>query len=200
VRAYLEQTWNAIASTFPYENAQSHPWVRVWRERFKALGISPKEFPSSIEALLRRALKRGQPPFINPLVDLYNAISLAYVVPVGGFDIEELVDEHLELRLTREQDSYLALDAQEPVSVPPGEVAYTNRSTVLTRHFVWRQAKIGLIQPTTMHVILVSEILPGVGDSIAQEVKNALATRIQQCFHAQPETAILQADCPVLVC
>src|SRR6185312_12229288 len=64
----------AVAEGGAYGNAQSHPRVRPWRERFTAMGVSGKQFPSSVEALLRRALKGGEPFSINPLVDFYNAI------------------------------------------------------------------------------------------------------------------------------
>jgi DNA/RNA-binding domain of Phe-tRNA-synthetase-like protein len=40
------------------------------------MGVSGRKFPSSIEALLRRAFKGGEPLRINPLVDFYNAVSL----------------------------------------------------------------------------------------------------------------------------
>ena len=88
-----------------YGNAQSHPRVRAWRERFRATGVSSKEFPSSIEAMLRRAFKGGEPFVVNPLVDFYNAVSLRHVVPAGGFDLAEL-GGLLELRLTRPERSF----------------------------------------------------------------------------------------------
>src|SRR5918912_1239180 len=64
--------WAGAAEAAAYGNAQSHPRVRPWRERFRALGVSGKEFPSSVEALLRRAMKGGEPFRINPLVNFYN--------------------------------------------------------------------------------------------------------------------------------
>ena len=53
----------------------------------KAVGVSRKKSPSSVEALVRRAGKGGEPVSISPVVDFYNAISLKYLVPAGGFDI-----------------------------------------------------------------------------------------------------------------
>ncbi len=51
------RTWEAAGKQAAlYGNAQSHPRVRPWRERLRALGVSGK-FPSSVEALLQRALK-----------------------------------------------------------------------------------------------------------------------------------------------
>lgn len=164
VDAFWRAAWAAAAPTATtYGNAQSHPRVQPWRERFRAMGISPKDFPSSIEAMLRRALKGGEPFAVNPLVDFYNAVSLWHVVPAGGFDLDEIVGP-LELRLSRSGDQFTPLDGSEPVAVPPGEVAYADGTTVLTRHFVWRQARTGLIGPQTRSVVLVSEVLGEVGE------------------------------------
>lgn len=62
----------------------------------KVIGVSSKKFPSSIEPLVRRAGKGGEPVSINPLVDFYNSISLEYLVIVEGFDLDQL-DNGLEL-------------------------------------------------------------------------------------------------------
>src|SRR2546426_163280 len=105
-----QETWaDAAAKAAAYGNAQSHPHVQPWRERFREQGISGKQFPSSIEALLRRALKSNDPFHINPLVDFYNTISLRYIAPAGGFDLDQ-VDGPLELRLSRSGDTFMALD------------------------------------------------------------------------------------------
>jgi DNA/RNA-binding domain of Phe-tRNA-synthetase-like protein len=162
VSAAWEAAWVAGADAVRYGNAQSHPLVAPWRAYFRAMGVSPKQFPSSIEALVRRALKGGEPFHINPLVDAYNAISLRHVVPAGGFDLDQ-VQDRLELRLTRAGDTFLALDAVEPMAVPPGEVAYVTGTTVLTRHFVWRQSIQGLITPSTRRVVLLAEVLAEAG-------------------------------------
>jgi DNA/RNA-binding domain of Phe-tRNA-synthetase-like protein len=124
------RTWEAAGKQAAlYGNAQSHPRVRPWRERRRALGVSGK-FPSSVEALLRRALKGGEPFSINGLVDFYNTLSLRHVIPVGGFDLDQ-VQGPLELRLTHEGDQFTALGEEVPERVQAGEVAYTDGSTVL---------------------------------------------------------------------
>jgi DNA/RNA-binding domain of Phe-tRNA-synthetase-like protein len=142
------------------------------------MGVSGKEFPSSIEALLRRAMRGGEPFRINPLVDLYNAVSLRHVVPAGGFDLDQLGGP-LALRLTRAGDHFTALDADAPLPVPAGEVAYADGQTVLTRHFVWRQARVGLITPATRAVVLLSEIPGEVGADVARQVLADLAAGLQ---------------------
>lgn len=173
-RPGIAQSWRSAwaeagVAAAPFGNAQSHPRVRPWRDRFTAMGVSGKQFPSSVEALLRRALKGGDPFAINPLVDFYNATSLRHVVPAGAFDLSAVLDS-LELRLTRPGDEFTALDAVASESIPPGEVAYATGATILTRHFVWRQARTALVTPATTEVFLVSEILGEVGHPVAEAV------------------------------
>jgi DNA/RNA-binding domain of Phe-tRNA-synthetase-like protein len=182
VEARWRAAWrDAAAAATGHGNAQSHPRVRPWRERFRAMGVSAKDYPSSIEALLRRALKGGEPFHVNPLVDFYNAVSLEHVVPVGGFDLGALRGP-LELRLTRPGDTFAALDDQQALAVPPGEVAYADGATILTRHFVWRQARVGLIAPGTRSIFLVSEVLAEVGEAAAAAVRDALGDGLARDF------------------
>jgi DNA/RNA-binding domain of Phe-tRNA-synthetase-like protein len=177
-----------------YGNAQSHPHVAPWRAAFRAQGISAKNFPSSIEALLRRALKGGEPFSVNPLVDFYNGVSLRHIVPAGGFDLAA-VHGPLELRLTRAGDAFTALDSAEPLAVPPGEVAYTDGSTVLTRHFVWRQSRDALLAATTNTALLVSEILGDVPGAarVAAAVLTDLDAGLRACFGAHTAAYLLDA-------
>ena len=194
-RPQVEEDWrkiwaDAAAKATAYGNAQSHPHVQPWRERFREQGVSGKQFPSSIEALLRRALKSNDPFHINPLVDFYNTISLRYIVPAGGFDLNQ-VHGPLELRLSRSGDTFMALDQDVPEEVPPGEVAYADRETILTRHFVWRQARTGLIAPSTQSVFLVSEVLGELGREVAEKVLNDFRAGLQAYFDVTPHAFLV---------
>ena len=115
VEKLWRQAWDVAGQLLPnYGNAQSHPRVAAWRDAMAATGVSGRKFPSSVESLLRRAFKGGEPPSINPLVDFYNSVSLRHVVPAGGFDLAPL-DDALELRLTREADTFRPLDSASAV-------------------------------------------------------------------------------------
>jgi DNA/RNA-binding domain of Phe-tRNA-synthetase-like protein len=176
-----------------YENAQSHPRVQPWRTRFTAMGVSGKKFPSSIEALLRRALRDPEPFQINPLVDFYNGVSLRVTVPAGGFDLQGM-DGPFELRLTRPGDHFVALDADEPDPIVPGEVGYMDGSTVLTRHFVWRQARAGLIRPETTSVVLLAEVPGEVGAAVADQVRAAFEAGLRDHFGVTANAAFVVSE------
>jgi DNA/RNA-binding domain of Phe-tRNA-synthetase-like protein len=194
-RAWSE-AWAAAASTVaPHGTAQSHPRVVAWRQRFQAIGVSMRHFPTSIEALLRRAMKGGAPFRINPLVDFYNSVSLRHAVPVGGFDLDR-VHGPLTVRLTRDGDTFAALDAEGAVAVPAGEVAYATGSTILTRQLMWRQARDGLIHPETRTVFLVSESLPDCGPGLAEAVLDELGAGLRRSFGATARSFVVDAATP----
>ena len=185
-----------LAST--YANAQSHPRVAAWREAMAATGVSGRKHPSSVESLLRRAFKGGEPPRINPLVDFYNSVSLRYVVPAGGFDLA-LLGDALELRLTREADRFRPLDSASAERVEPGEVAYASGNEILTRHFIWKQSHKGLLSESTRSVFLVSEVLGVVeesADGLAQAVLEDLCEGLRRHFGAEPVNFLVEQRVP----
>lgn len=197
VDAYWHEAWSGASDAARYGNAQSHPYVKPWRDSFQRMGVSGKQFPSSVEALLRRALKGGEPFPINPLVDWYNAVSLQRFVPAGGFDLAEVLDP-LELRLSDAGDEFMALDEEEPLAVPSGEVSYATGKTILTRHIVWRQAKTALITPETHNVILVSEVLADLGPDASVAVAADFAHGLRELFGVASQTAVVDATHPTV--
>jgi DNA/RNA-binding domain of Phe-tRNA-synthetase-like protein len=195
VEKLWRHAWEDARQSAPnYGNAQSHPRVAAWRDAMAATGVSGRKFPSSVESLLRRSFKGGEPPSINPLVDFYNSISLRHVVPAGGFDLAQLGDA-LELRLTREGDTFRPLDRTSAERVEPGEVAYASGNEVLARHFVWKQSHVGLLGELTRSVFLVCEVLGEVeesADGLAQAVLEDLSEGVRRYFGAEPATFLME--------
>jgi DNA/RNA-binding domain of Phe-tRNA-synthetase-like protein len=61
--------------------------LAAWADVFQKFGAKPKRTPCSADALRKRVLRDGTMPALDPIVDLYNAVSLRYAVPVGGENI-----------------------------------------------------------------------------------------------------------------
>lgn len=194
IDALLTAGWKSAGqAAAQYGNAQSHPNVLPWVEHMKAAGAPRKKFPSSIEALLKRAGKGGEPFRLMPAVDFYNAISLAYIVPAGGFDIDTLANG-LELRLSREGDTFQALDSEAEEAVPPGEICYADGSSVVTRHFVWKQSKHALLTPESRNIFFVSEIPGELPQGTAEMVEKAFVDGLKNCFGVSASSQIVGAE------
>src|SRR5215469_9511988 len=83
-----------------------HPHLKLWREAYSAFGAKPSAYPCSAESLIQRAVKGGAEavPGINCLVDAYNAVSLAHLLPIGGEDLDQLAGACV-LRLATTEDA-----------------------------------------------------------------------------------------------
>lgn len=194
LRTALEEGWRiAAAASAECGNAQSHPYVIPWVERMRAVGVNRKKFPSSIEALIRRAGKTPDPVSINPLVDFYNGVSLKNLVPAGGFDIDEL-NEEIALRIAQEGDRFVALDSDAEEELSPGEICYADGHTVITRHFVWRQARHAILGPDTRNAFLVSEVLGDLPDDTADKVYAAFKDGLEKFFGVKADMYVLDEN------
>src|SRR5262245_8322488 len=54
------------------------PEVSAWRRAYAQMGLKPTQYRSAAEALLRRFRRDGTVPHLHPLVDVCNALSLAF--------------------------------------------------------------------------------------------------------------------------
>jgi len=140
--------------------ASDHPHMAAWREAFRAFGLKPSRYPNSAEALLARVL-RGEPlPAINRLVDLYNAVSVKHVLPVGGEDLDKVVSDPT-LRFARGDEPFDTVRSGEPVvdSPAPGEVVWLDRKGVTCRGWNWRQGMRTRLTEATRHAYFVLDRL-----------------------------------------
>jgi len=114
------------------------PHVTAWHEAYRAFGAKPGRTRPSVDALLRRAA--GGLPEVNRVVDLYNAISVRYRVPVGGEDLDAYRGAARLVR-ARGDESFDTLAAGEGINDPPlpGEVVWRDDAGVTCRRWNWRQ-------------------------------------------------------------
>lgn len=180
-----------------YESAQAHPRVAAWRAEFKAMGLAPRDFRSSIEALMRRSRQGGEPFRINPLVDFYNAVSLRHVIPAGGYDLDT-TGNPIELRNTREGDTFQALGSDDEERLPSGEVAYISGTVALVRHFVWRQSLAGMVTPETTRLFMVAEVLAPVGRDAAAAMLEDVVDGLDCFFGVRATPFLLDAEQPAI--
>jgi DNA/RNA-binding domain of Phe-tRNA-synthetase-like protein len=129
----------------------AHPRIASWRAAFKALGINPKDFRCSVEAMARRALKGQQLPSINALVDIGNILSLRHLVPMGSHAIDHAEQGYL-LRPATGRETFVPFGTDQPERPEAGEIIYAEGETVLTRRWSWRQANHSLTLPETTAV------------------------------------------------
>ena len=107
------------------------PEITPYRDAFRALDINPNKFMCSIEALLTRIAKGKGFPEISPVVDIGNAVSLKYDIPIGAHDMGT-VERALEVRPAREGDTFVPFGGGEAEIPDPGEIVYVSNGQVRT--------------------------------------------------------------------
>lgn len=135
------------------------PGIAAWRAAYKGFGIKQTRYRSSVERLVKNVLAGRPLARVNAFVDLYNAVSLAHVLPLGADDLDR-VTPPLSFRYARENDSFVDMaDVEvggEPEAPKAGEVVYGDAGHVLCRRWNWRQdARTGLSTATSRAVITV---------------------------------------------
>lgn len=141
----LKWAVETTSSRFP-DGVKGHPNIAVWWEAFTSMGFNPNKFLSSVEALSSRVVKTSKLPSINLVVDLVNALSLKYILPMGAHDIG-CTQGDIWLRLSHSGDRFTPFGSDQVEEVPEGEVVYADDEEVRTRRWVWRQGEKAKIQP-----------------------------------------------------
>ena len=157
-RALLEAADHLRARAL--DRPADHPHIASWRAAFSAFGAKPSKYPCSAEALAARVLKGDRLPEINRLVDLYNAVSVTHLVPLGGEDLDRLQGS-LRLVVADGDESFdVAGDvAAEPPR--PGEIVWRDDAGVTCRRWNWRQGSRTRLEEVSSRAFFVFDRLDG---------------------------------------
>jgi DNA/RNA-binding domain of Phe-tRNA-synthetase-like protein len=136
------------------------PHVSAWRDAYRAFGAKAQRTPCSAEALLKRAAGADGLPAINRLVDLYNAVSVEFALPVGGEDLSHTAGAS-RLTLATGSESFDTFRSGEPVVDHPdaGEVVWVDDAGVTCRRWNWRQCARTRLTETSTDAYFVLERL-----------------------------------------
>jgi DNA/RNA-binding domain of Phe-tRNA-synthetase-like protein len=191
----LTQAIEEMKKNFIGDKAQDHPRIKPWRTTFSKLGISGSKFPSSIESMARRILKGDPFPKINPLVDLYNSVSLRFLVPMGGHDLDT-IQRNIHLQFAEGWEPFTPMGGGETAVVPKGELVYRDDREVLTRNWVWRQCEKDKSTEKTKNIFIPIDVLGEVGRERADEIILELSQLIPRYLGSTLFSAILNRENP----
>ena len=175
-----------------------HEHIAAWRSAYGQFGSKPSRYRCSAEALLRRALGDGLPA-VNQIVDLYNAVSVEHVIPVGGEDLNR-VRGGVGLRVAGggERFDTRASGAPVTVGVDPGEVVWADDAGVTCRRWNWRQCTRTELTESTTDAYFVFDALPPYSDERLGAAMDQLAEGLRRrCPGSRIEATVLRANVPI---
>ena len=166
-----------------------NPVVAVWREAFSKFKTK-KGARSSIEALLKRINNGNHLNTINPLVDIYNSISLKYALPCGGEDIDKFVGN---IRLTKATGNEEFITYGSDESEPPyeGEICYKDDQGAICRCWNWREGVRTILTEDTTNAFMIIELVDPSREEDFNAALNELAGLIKENLGGTAEIKVL---------
>ncbi|MDP4804436.1 MAG: phenylalanine--tRNA ligase beta subunit-related protein [Candidatus Nanopelagicales bacterium] len=175
--AALERAEEKVRARLGGEVPEALPEIAAWREAFLGFGVKPRQGRSSVEALIRR-IDAGLPR-IDRLTDLYNAISVEHLIPIGGENLDRYVGAARLVRANGDEIFDTVVDGESADTTPyPGEVIWRDDIGVTCRRWNWRQCMRTRLSQETTNVVFILDALEPVSDEALNAAADALITLI----------------------
>ena len=153
------------------------PAIRARRAGFSKMGLKPTQYRCASEALLRRLRKDGTLPRRHPVVDICNAVSVAYAVPVAALDLDRIAG-NLTVRPATGHETYLTFSGSIEQPEPDEIIFADDADAAHARRWTNRQSAASAVSPQTRAALLVIE---GLHDSAERDVLAALDSLAAVC-------------------
>lgn len=170
----------ACAALAAGEPAWAEAHLAAWAEVFRRFGAKPQRTPCSAEALRKRALRDGSLPNIDPVVDLYNAISVQFAIPVGGENLAAYVGTP-RLLIANGSETFDTFKDGAPAEESPdaGEVIWRDDAGVTCRRWNWRQGVRTRLDAEAQRMWFILESLPEMPLEALHEAGEQLVAGLQ---------------------
>jgi DNA/RNA-binding domain of Phe-tRNA-synthetase-like protein len=157
------------------------PEVTAFQERLRRVGVNPRRDQPSVERLLGYALKRGDLPAVNNLVDAYNLVSIRSLCSLGAHDLD-LIDAPISLHLLSGLEIFTPLGSSKPLLIHAGEFGYVDaRGRVLCRLDV-NQADFSKVTRVTRNALLIVEgTTAHAPEHLQRTMEEVIAVVIEHC-------------------
>jgi DNA/RNA-binding domain of Phe-tRNA-synthetase-like protein len=193
IQNFLDQEVKNFAEKYADANIREIRNIDACRQAFYQMDMNPNKFMCSIEALAKRAKKNGVLPHISTVVDLGNAFSVKYVLPMGAHDIDKCPSD-LMVRFAKDGDTFLPLGEEEIENVPSGELVYASGDTVKTRRWIWRQSDDGKITEESTNLVFPIDGFMNVDKDDVINARDELAQMLKAEFSCDVKVGFVNKD------
>jgi DNA/RNA-binding domain of Phe-tRNA-synthetase-like protein len=128
------------------------------------------------------------------VVDLVNAVSLQYMLPMGAHDMDTLEGE-IAVRFAVPGDTFIPMGETGEEAVEPGELVYADAKRIRTRRWIWRQSDRGKITAESSNIFFPIDGFRGENCNRMLEARNRLALLLTEHFGCRVEKYFVKDDC-----
>lgn len=169
------------------------PEIQAWRRAFSRMGLKPTQYRCAAEALLRRFRKEDELPRLHPLVDLCNAVSLAFAVPVAAIDVDHIVGG-IEVRRAVGDERYQTFGGEIEHPTPSEVIFADDAGQAHARRWTNRQSGLSAVSDATATVLIVSEAMHETATDDVARLIETLAAEMGAVWSVAPVTAMLSSE------
>ena len=160
----LREAESRIRADDSFLEFKNHPRIASWRSAFEKFKVNPNQCPPSIANLIKRVRGGKDMPYVNSLVAIFNIISMRYVIPAGGDDLDKVTGD-IALKRADGSETYVPLGSPGTFEHPkPGEIILcdTGSGDVFCRAWCWKNGDRSRIENATKSVAINVDALPPV--------------------------------------
>jgi len=197
VAAHTAKFTAAAASRLAAAPESELPEIQAWRRAFARMGLKPTQYRCAAESLLRRLRKQGTLPRLHPLIDLCNAVSVAYAIPVAVFDVA-MIAGWLEVRYAAGDEEYLTFSGEVEHPAASEVIFCDDAHQAHARRWTNRQSGLSAVHDTTTRALIVAEALHDSAATDMPHLTAAIADELTAIWPATPTVTVLSQSSPRL--
>lgn len=171
------------------------PEVQAWRRAFSRMGLKPTQYRCASESLLRRFRKEKTLPQIHPFIDLCNAISCAFGIPIAAFDVAR-INGFVEVRHAAGNEDYITFAGTVEHPDPDEIVFVDSAGRAHARRWTNRQSGQSAVQDDTRNVLIVAEAMHDSAPSDIEKLATAIEDELRAIWSSFPRRVVLTKRSP----
>jgi DNA/RNA-binding domain of Phe-tRNA-synthetase-like protein len=195
VQPQVERLVATAASRLETHSEGELPEIQAWRRAFTRMGLKPTQYRCASEALLRRLRKERSLPQIHPVIDLCNAVSVAFAIPIAVFDLSK-VARHLEVRYAVGSELYESFSGKTEPPEPQEVIFADDAGRAHARRWTNRQSSYSAVRGQTQAVLIVAEALHASAQADMKRLVAAIADELDRGWSMRPRTGVLTSSSP----
>ncbi|WEV71801.1 phenylalanine--tRNA ligase beta subunit-related protein [Bifidobacterium sp. ESL0790] len=182
----------------PDDPISANKIVADWREAYRKFKTK-KGARCAVEALLKRAKQGKGVSKINPVVDMYNSVTLRWAFPIGGEDLDN-IEGDVRLTVAKGGEKFWPISDEDgdPQEALPGEVIYADDHSVLSRCLSWRDSARAEARETSHNILFYMEnITPERADDHEKATQELLG-KLHDYFGVDATSWVVSRDNPTI--
>lgn len=192
---FLRKVEDNLRKEYSLEALWKDKRIAAYLGCFRQFGVDPEKYVPAHAALASRVLGGKNLPDINPMVNLYNAMSIKYLTPFGGEDLDTLYGDFV-LKFAQGGEQWISIGGRESKPAQKGELVWGDDYDLSTRALNWRQCNRTKMTQTTQNGYFIMDGFSDVNNENIQKAAQEFIEVAIKLFGGKATVYYLDAKHP----